>query len=288
MLSSNMILVTALFLLLSSSTVMSATQVHEGAQKEENYECDVIRMLLEKAYGAEQLLDDYPKIQKLFADGLVDIKAKFRLTSDKVDEEVIIPKKVTEDPNFIFLVYGIYYDSVWSDIFCIGNFCNRCENKFHVLAICPQLVREYHAKIRCLNKLRLYQYPAFGILLDKALDTNFQGDGCMLADYFNWLSSPYWYWCKENISVFDFLSISRTYYDQFSNVTIELEFDLCEKFDSSKCYQFSVALPSETSKAPREISKWRKPAILTLIDPVNRMKIDFLKNVNGKKKKDEL
>merc|ERR1712240_728964 len=81
MLSSNIILVTALFLLLSSSTVMSATPTREGAQKEENnYECDVIRMLLEKASGAEQLLDNSPKIQRLFADGLVVVKAKFRLT----------------------------------------------------------------------------------------------------------------------------------------------------------------------------------------------------------------
>ena len=67
MLSSNMILVTALFLLLSSSTVMSATPTREGAQKEENnYECDVIRMLLEKASGAEQSVENFNNIRSLF------------------------------------------------------------------------------------------------------------------------------------------------------------------------------------------------------------------------------
>ena len=290
MLSSNMILVTALFLLLSSSTVMSATPIREGAPKEGNYdECDVIRKLLEKAYGAEQSLKNYHKIQSLFlADGLVDIKAKFRLISDKVDEEVSIPKKVTEDPKFIYLVYSLYDFSLWCEITCIGNSCYTCENKFDVLDICPQLLAEYRAKIRSLNKLNLFEFPALGRLSHKAVDTNFQGDSCMWADYLNFLPSPYWHWCKENISVFDFLSVSRIYYDQFSNVTIELEFDLCEKLNSSKCYQFSVALPCDTSKAPRTITKWRKPAILTLIDPVNGLKIDFLKNLNGKKKKDEL
>ena len=286
MLSSNMILVTALFLLLSSSTVMSATQVHEGAQKEENYECDVIRMLLEKASGAEQSVENFNNIRSLFfADGLVNIKAKFRLISDKVDEEVIIPKKVTEDPKFMFLVYVLYDASLWCKITCIGNSCYNCNYKFDVLETCPQLLAEYHAKIHHSGKFKLMmQYPTLKRLSRKVINTIFQGDSCKFSEYFN----LHFHWCKENISAFDFLSVSRIYYDQFSNVTIEMEFDLCEKFYPFECYQYSVALPSETSKSPSKITKWRKPAILTLIDPVNGMKIDFLKNVNGKKKKDEL
>ena len=67
-----------------------------------------------------------------------------------------------------------------------------------------------------------------------------------------------------------------------------MKFDLCEKLDSFKCYKFGLTIPSDTSKAPHWITRWRKPAILTLIDPVNSVKIDFLKGMNGKKNNDEL
>ena len=286
MLSSNMILVTALFLLLSSSTVMSATPTREGAQKEGNYdECDVLRKLIKNASGAKQLVNNYHKIQSLFfADGLVDIKAKFRLTSDKVDEEVIIPKKVTEDTKFIYLVYMLINHSLLYKVTCIDNSCYTTEKMVNMLELCPLVPAEsYFYKILSLEK---FKFPALFRLANKSIAANFQGYSCMWAQYFNFIPSEDL--CTEKISVFDFLSLSRIYYDQFSNVTIEMEFDLCEKFGSSKCYQFRLTLPSDTSEASYWITRWRKPAILTLIDPVNGMKIDFLKYVNGKKKNDEL
>ena len=284
MLSYTTILVSAMFLLLlRSSTVMSATPIREGPNKEENSgECDVIRKLIESASGAKQSLENYNKIQSLFsADGL-EIKAEFRLTSDEIDEKIIIPKKVTEDPKFIFLVYCLFEYSTDYKVSCIGSSCYTCEEKFNMFEVCPQLTAEYYA-IRGFKKL--FKLTALGKLSHKARDTNFQGDLCKLIEYYD---LPLEHWCKEEISAFDYTSISRMYYNQFSNVTIEMKFDLCEKFGSSKCYKFGLAIPSDTSKAPHWITRWRKPAIFTLIDPVNGIKIYFLEDPNGKMKYDEI
>ena len=281
MLSSNSILVIALFLLLRSCTVMSSTPIREGSQIEENHDyCDVLRKLIDNASEAKQSLENYNKIHSLFfADGL-EIKAEFRLKSDKIDEKVIIPKKVTEDPKFVFLVYSLFDHSIDYRISCIDDLCYTCKERLQMLDNCPQLAAEHYAKIGYVN---IFKLPALEKLSDKTIVTNFQRDTCKFTSYFN---LPPSHWCKEKISAFDFFSISRIYYNQFSNVAIEMKFDLCEKLDSSKCYQFRLALPCDTSKAPYWITRWRKPAILTLIDPVNGMKIDYLKNLNGKKKND--
>lgn len=60
MLSNKMILVTAVFhLLLRSSIVMSATPTRENFQKEQDYDkCDIIRKLIDNAFGAKQSLDN--------------------------------------------------------------------------------------------------------------------------------------------------------------------------------------------------------------------------------------
>ena len=262
---------------------MSATPTRENFQKEQDYDkCDIIRKLIDNAFGAKQSLDNYDKIHSLFfADGL-EIKAEFRLTSDRVDEKITIPKKVTEDPKFIFLVYSLFDGSIDYRISCIGNLCFTCQERLKMLDSCPQLSVEYFAKI---GSVELFDMPAFQRLSDKAIVTNFQRDACKFTAYYNLPPSP---WCDEKISEFEYFSISKIHYNQFSNVEIKMKFDLCEKLDSLKCYKFGLTIPFDTSKAPHWITRWRKPAILTLIDPVNGVKIDFLKGMNGKKNNDEL
>ena len=156
MLSSNINLVLALFLLLRSSTVMSAAPIREGPQKEEIHDyCDVIRKLIENASEAKQSLENYDKIHSLFfADGF-EIKAEFRLKSDKIDEEVIIPKKVTEDPKFVFLVYSLFDGSIDYRISCIDNLCYTFQERLQMLDNCPQLAAEHYAKIGYVNIFKL-------------------------------------------------------------------------------------------------------------------------------------
>ena len=265
-----------LFLLFVASTAMSFSMVNQNWHKENEYvtDCYSIEKLALKASNAFPVLASATEIISLFESNDLEVRAEFFLIKGQSIEKVLSPEKAADDPSFIHLAFILIHHLFSCSAYdTISTYCwdydlhallDRCQPS--TITEFNRMVETYIATIRS-NKFSVERF--FDNIWAKLLVDKFQGDHCMLKRYLN--QDFEMEMCKEGSDIVEFLQISRKSFNELEEMSIAVEFFMCQKSDPSHCHVFRMLFPRDS--ADPKIIRWRKLVMVALLDPFYGMKI---------------